>query len=556
MVCRFPSSGPNMTDSSFPQRKSLPEGSLIADVGNGFESRLVNDMSKVSCNDCRDLVEVPGGSEWKLRCLAESFPQYCWKYAEAHVITQYHCYMAGIKNAPARQSTATLPIFYAKLPNSFSPYDFSIHPKALCRARKRLYQQLQTTYDERNDFVVIRDELCIGAACVVLLNNVDWVRAKILKLTKGNDVIVDLVDVGIDNIVSIQDIRPLLKVFGRLPPLALRCRMQDVDMNDLTAEKVSAFQNLVNSCGNLVRVELTNVSTVPFLVNLYHPTIQGKNLGELFYSHKGRSKRKASGGRRSNAKLAQEVYFVDVVLFILDWLQKPVSSESLYISHVENIRFIYLHSSYHKKAIKELEKKLLIKWSELKIVSEEWLAQGVACAYFSTCSMLAPVRVIVAKVTKEKLWVRSADHGWKKCLWKSDCLSCSLRCLSIEFSEAPLMYLCRLPTSMTYYPHQSETEILRNILQNDSKICIDRHRSKRMPYKVSIFLEDGSFSAARYYKEANFSKAKKHVIHPCFDLVPYKSSIFTQLYKPDSDYQEDLEIFQPFAKGCLGYEVL
>lgn len=70
--------------------------------------------------------------------------------------------------------------------------------------------------------------MCVGAPCVVLVNNSRWLRAKILKFSKGNGVIIDLVDIGNDNIAKIENVRPLLKVFGRLPPLALRCRMKGI----------------------------------------------------------------------------------------------------------------------------------------------------------------------------------------------------------------------------------------------------------------------------------------------------------------------------------------
>lgn len=42
-------------------------------------------------------------------------------------------------------------------------------------------------------------------------------------------------------------------------------------------------------------------------------------------------------------------------------LQKPITDELLYISHIENSRFIYLHSEYHKKTIEKLEKHLFTK---------------------------------------------------------------------------------------------------------------------------------------------------------------------------------------------------
>ncbi|KAK6105848.1 Tudor domain family protein [Brugia pahangi] len=407
--------------------------------------------------------------------------------------------------------------------------------------------------------------MCIGAPCAVLIDDWKWLRARILKFSKGNDVIVDLVDIGNDNIVNIENIRPLLKVFGRLPPLALRCRMKDVDMNDLTMEKVNAFQNLIKSCGDIVRVELADVSSIPFLVNLYHPTVHDKNLGKLFYRCKEHAEHKAARERRWKQKLARmnndfsndctseegsegECLQPTHVLH-LERLQKPIEDEPLYIAHIENSRFIYLHSKYHKDTIEKLEKQLLNKWSELKIVPQKYLMPALACAY-SDISNCNPCRVIVAEVGDQTLWLRSADHGWKKNLSKLDCLSGSLRLLTKEFSETPLMYLCCLSTSTQYYPHRSETNILRSILPTGMLVNIRRLPCKRsLPYKTNIFFENNE-SVTDVLERL---KAEKRVIHPCFDLLPYKPSPYSGLCKLDCDYQEDLEIFLPFARGHLEY---
>ncbi|KAM3722146.1 Tudor domain-containing [Dirofilaria immitis] len=407
--------------------------------------------------------------------------------------------------------------------------------------------------------------MCVGAPCAVLVGNLEWFRAKILKFSKGNGVIVDLVDIGNDNIAKIENIRPLLKVFGRLPPLALRCRMKGVNMNDLTVQKVNEFQKLIKSCGDVVRVELANVSSIPFLVNLYHPTLQDENLGKLFYCRKGRAEREAARERRWNRKLAKmnDEFSTDCTseedseddsplpshILYLERLQKPITDEPLYISHIENCRFIYLHSEYHKKTIEKLEKELFTKWSQLKIVPEKWLIPALACAYsdISTCN---PCRVIIAEIADQMVQLRGADHGWKKNVSKSDCLSGSLRLLTREFSETPLMYLCCLPTSTRYHPHQSETDILRSILPVGTTVNIRRSPCKRsLPYKTNIFLENDE-SVIDLLERL---RTEKRVIHPCFDLLPYKPSMYTKLYKLDRNYQEDLEVFRPFARGHLEY---
>uniref|UniRef100_A0A0R3RWE0 Tudor domain-containing protein n=1 Tax=Elaeophora elaphi TaxID=1147741 RepID=A0A0R3RWE0_9BILA len=531
-------------ESAFEEYENDEVQQLDAFFDTHFKS-LVGEKEKVKWSECRDLVEVPGEQEWKLRCMAEAFPQYCWKYAEPQVIAHYHYNVATTADAPARQPAATLPVFYAHLPNSFSPYDFSIQPKSLNRARERLYQHIQAVYSAKNEFVISIDQ--------------------ILKFSKGSGVIVDLVDIGNDSIVKVENVRPLLKVFGRLPPLALRCRMKDVDMNDLTVEKVNAFQNLIKSCGDVVRVELADVSSVPFLVNLYHPTVQGTNLGKLFYRCEEHAEHIAARERRWNKKLARmnndfshhctdEGSFEDEYLQLthvlhLERLLKPITDEPLYISHIENSRFIYLHCEYHKKTIKKLEKHLCTKWPELKIVPEKWLIPTLACAY-SDGFACSPCRVIVAEVGDQIVCLRSVDHGWKKNIPKADCLSGSLRFLTREFSETPLMYVCCLPNSTQYHPHRSETNILRSILPTGTMVNIRRSPCKRsLPFKVDIFLENNK-SVIDIFEQL---RIERRVIHPCFDLVPYRPSVCSELYEPDCNYQEDLEIFQPFAKGRLEY---
>lgn len=81
---------------------------------------------------------------------------------------------------------------------------------------------------------------------------------------------------------------------------------------------------------------------------------------------------------------------------------------------------------------------MLFQWSELKIIPEKWLMPALACAY-SDSSVCNPCRVVVAEIGDETVLLRSADYGWRKNLPKMDCLSGSLRLLTKEFSETPLV---------------------------------------------------------------------------------------------------------------------
>uniref|UniRef100_A0A1I7UZ94 Tudor domain-containing protein n=1 Tax=Caenorhabditis tropicalis TaxID=1561998 RepID=A0A1I7UZ94_9PELO len=47
-------------------------------------------IANAQINTCRELLEVPGGPEWKIRKLQEHFDKYCWKYPGSSVIVNYH----------------------------------------------------------------------------------------------------------------------------------------------------------------------------------------------------------------------------------------------------------------------------------------------------------------------------------------------------------------------------------------------------------------------------------------------------------------------------------
>lgn len=40
-------------------------------------------------NECRELIEVPMGSEWRIRRLQREFPCYLWKFSEGQTVPGY-----------------------------------------------------------------------------------------------------------------------------------------------------------------------------------------------------------------------------------------------------------------------------------------------------------------------------------------------------------------------------------------------------------------------------------------------------------------------------------
>lgn len=52
----------------------------------------------------------------------------------------------------------------------------------------------------------------------------------------------------------------------------------------------------------------------------------------------------------------------------------------------------------------------------------------------------------------------------------------------------------------------------------------------------------------------NFSKRHERVLHPCFDVVPYREYGYSALLGlPNSAYAEELRVFKPFLKARLEY---
>lgn len=64
--------------------------------------------------------------------------------------------------------------------------------------------------------------------------------------------------------------RPFLRLLQML--------ISGVSLVDLETDKLEKFEALLQSLNFLVRVELTSTEE-PFLVNIFHPTVAGVNLG-------------------------------------------------------------------------------------------------------------------------------------------------------------------------------------------------------------------------------------------------------------------------------------
>ncbi|VDM26677.1 unnamed protein product [Toxocara canis] len=231
-------------------------------------------------------------------------------------------------------------------------------------------------------------------------------------------------------------------------------------------------------------------------------------------------------------------------------MEKPIGASRLFVCHVENSRFVYLHSEYHNQAIQTIENQLMDQWSALLPFPRGTISTYTACAYLEMNGKIEHVyRAIVANVNNGEVEIRAADHGWRKQLPIECCYSGRLRILNKQFADAPFMYVCRFASSMEHYPHFSETAILRRVMPQGSAVNVRCEKTKgTAPYKADFINDKGE----NIWELVEKIKADEHVVHPCFDLVHYddKRVRLLSFHVPDG-YREELEIFTPFAKGKM-----
>ncbi|PAV62345.1 hypothetical protein WR25_16735 [Diploscapter pachys] len=340
-------------------------------------------MPPEELSDCRMLVMVESGTEYEIRKLIDEFPDVCWKFPCSTTIAQYHFDVAA-KNKPiiadksnphVSEGIGDLPKFYATLPFFVSPFEINIQPKYLDKARLNMSEQLQRMYEENSQRWKPDPKNIFDTVACACKSGDAWHRARIFECKRGNSFLVDLIDYGVRKIADFENLRMLPKKFGRIPPLALKCRVRDVYVNDLNTEKVDLFSKIIEECGNLVRVEITSVQE-PYLVNLFHPTISNYNLCEVFYrrapdpGHEAAKWRKLKEHeRRENGDTSdqedmlsdeEEEEFSDPLprfVIQLDRIGKAtrVPDKKLQVTHVENARLIYVKSNWQIKQTTEIE---------------------------------------------------------------------------------------------------------------------------------------------------------------------------------------------------------
>ncbi|CAJ0572036.1 unnamed protein product, partial [Mesorhabditis spiculigera] len=459
----------------------------------------------VVLSGCRDLVVVPGGPDWVLRELDEQFPDYCWKLAGTSSIAQYHFSNAADLNdrhaAPSKCDEPTLPIFHASVPFFYSPTDFSVQPKYLDEYRNKMCAELNEVYNTEDVPHLLLEQIVLGVACVFFNGN-NFVRGCVRKMAGTNFAHVELCDYGLSQLISTAILKRMKKRFGKVPPMALHCRMKDVQINDLDGKKVDEFQQLIESCGRIVRVELTSV-VEPYVVNLYHPTVMGMNLGKLFYRRPEDEQRERSKQRKWLEHLRREANENDSDVekdedywssgdesFQEHIEEKPITlvrrlpkapkacrlfNTKITIGHIENASNIFLHDEWQLARREKIQAELQNQASKLLPLPRTWLEPETACVFVDSAGAY---RGLIEEITNEYIELILCDHGRY-----AKAAPGQLFALPEHYGDEPQAYPITLH-QRSIYPHPSYTRVLRDLLADAEELTFTAERKyNRLPMR-------------------------------------------------------------------------
>lgn len=518
-----------------------------------------------------------------MRRLQDEKPGFCWRYPDISSSIQfYHQRVATAQNssyeefanlAPSGQSTGSIPLFHALLTHCYSPLDFCVQPKYLQRNRYSLERDLQEAYEFETPLFK-PDEIFEGVPCAAAINDGKdgsiWVRARVCQVTNPTTTVARLVDKGTDIILPQAALRPLFRRFGKLPPLAMKCKLKGVFSNDLEMHKINLFQQLVSSYGNCVRVELAS-TLEPFHVNIYHPTMEGVNFGSSFYrpqesiGHEIAKQRRFEEHlrRMDNAesdfddddysdydedeseipkeKYAREVERADRIYRIYD--------NQFVAGHVESSRMISLHTQNQLAARADCERKLMERLSTLPKLPLSWLQPGAACVVTSPLVR----RAIVEEVMEEgECMVLLMDYGSSLLIYK-DCLFA----LPEDLADKPHMLVVGLYNSTCYlHPHPTFTKILKEILATPGRISFELERGKNNPPRGRIIHETYGEVSREARARLALLPSHRRFVHPCTDVVT-PSPIAPLLYHTiQMGYFHRMSVPSPILKGNLVVEEL
>ncbi|CAP37366.2 Protein CBG20325 [Caenorhabditis briggsae] len=274
-------------------------------------------------NKCREIVEVPGGPEWKIRKLREEFDEFCWKYPGSSVIVYYHL--------------------------------------------KRLQKTVPNFFEDHQIFVSV--------ACAVQELGI-WYRGKIAQISGEEHVVVELVDFGTQILVPRHHIRPLIRRFGRAPPLCLKCRADGITINDLEIKDLHDFKNIILDCNALFRVEIKSLEE-PFLNEVFHEDDEDfkeeHGDGDYFPSF------------HPTTVIPDHQTIVQKSQKFISRLPKCARAprfeqDTLLIDHIENAQLVYLQYPWQVSKRSKIDDFLRATWQNLPKIPEKFRQKDQICA--------------------------------------------------------------------------------------------------------------------------------------------------------------------------------
>ncbi|CAI5451650.1 unnamed protein product [Caenorhabditis angaria] len=465
-------------------------------------------------NLCRELVEVEGGTDWKIRKLEEKYEEICWKYPGSSVIVNYH--MNRLQNLEEQESfDENLKIFYAKVSHFVSPVEISLQPKYLRSARQGIHRQMNAFYNS-TCLKFQKDQIFPGVACAAKESDV-WYRAKIVQVSGDKHIVVELVDIGIQHLIPSSSIQPLLRRFGRAPPLSLKCRVDGVSINDLETKDLIDFKKIVENCNALFRVELK--STIePFLIDLLHPTISNRNVCQKFMpppEDLGKIERLDRNwiqhcrkvcnevdddeddiwnhnwaGDRNNENDVKQVTSIKIIHRLAKCQKAPrFDTDQLLVGHIENSQIIYLHYPWQLKTRHKIENHLKDSWETLPVLSQNLVEDQIYAVILHQEKTRKYRRAIYIN-QKSLLLLDYGIYIEMNC----DNILLEIRLLPDDqlFKEPPMLTIISLAGANVLQPaHHSETQVLRNIMKNDDIVYFQWDgKSKNTPMRGFLYTSD------------------------------------------------------------------
>ncbi|CAL2040327.1 unnamed protein product [Caenorhabditis brenneri] len=502
-------------------------------------------------NGCRDLLEVPTGTDYHIRKLMEEYPQFLWKYSEGMTIPHYLMKIANQLEAEFCEENCVpidlYPCEYFRIMEHSEPTELALQPKRFDRAQEQLSEKLQNFYaDNAPDLVMPNKLLMPRIACAVFLQN-KWYRGRLENVpTAGIWAYVYLVDFGLTRQVIKADVRFLPINFGHYPPMVVKATIRGAFIQRMDYNKIEKFKALIKDLGYLARCQITTTSE-PFHVNMCHPNYEQLNVCSFLLaprfgppSEAGiwlpkkiakdlnrengiESDEKDDSGADSDFNDSDEEadnawdFDEETDNYMRSYPPAAkafrVMDNDFQVERIENEHLIYLTNHEMREKRREAEEYLTDEIDSLEELPEVWIVYGTACVVVHEG---VPKRAAINNIGDSSLELLLIDYG-----------------IPIESNASKVFSLPNEPavnmepqvTLIAFHAfnsvHYSRVEILRHLLPRGTAVRFERERrSKEVPTKGTLFLSDNTSVEQRVIECVTDEELNLE----CLELVPYCES--------------------------------